>query len=96
MKFCNLLFSIIILLTLISCSQKDEKVSIIKEKDLEMQMIEAYNEGLKEYKKGDIFFAAKKFNEVELLYPQSIWAPRSALMAAYIFYSDFYFVKIFI
>ncbi len=91
MKFCNLLFSIIILLTLISCSQKDEKVSIIKEKDLEMQMIEAYNEGLKEYKKGDIFFAAKKFNEVELLYPQSIWAPRSALMAAYIFYSDFYF-----
>ncbi len=85
MKFCNLLFSIIILLTLISCSQKDEKVSIIKEKDLEMQMIEAYNEGLKEYKKGDIFFAAKKFNEVELLYPQSIWAPRSALMAAFLF-----------
>ena len=44
-----------------------------------MQMIEAYNEGLKEFNKGDIFFAAKKFNEVELLYPQSIWAPRSTL-----------------
>ena len=48
-----------------------------------MQMIEAYNEGLKEFNKGDIFFAVKKFNEVELLYPQSIWAPRSNLMAAY-------------
>ena len=56
-----------------------------------MQMIEAYNEGLKEFNKGDIFFAAKKFNEVELLYPQSIWAPRSNLMAAYAYYSQLYF-----
>ena len=54
-------------------------------------MIEAYNEGLKEFNKGDIFFAAKKFNEVELLYPQSIWAPRSILMAAYSYYSQMYF-----
>ena len=54
-------------------------------------MIEAYNEGLKEFNKGDIFFAAKKFNEVELLYPQSIWAPRSTLMAAYAYYSQLYF-----
>ena len=55
-----------------------------------MQMIEAYNEGLEEFKKGDIFFAAKKFNEVELLYPQSLWAPRSTLMAAYVYYSQLY------
>ena len=56
-----------------------------------MQMIEAYNEGLKEFNRGDIFFAAKKFNEVELLYPQSAWAPRSTLMAAYVYYSQLYF-----
>ena len=56
-----------------------------------MQMIEAYNEGLEEFNRGDIFFAAKKFNEVELLYPQSIWAPRSTLMAAYAYYSQLYF-----
>ena len=56
-----------------------------------MQMIEAYNEGVKEFNKGDIFFAAKKFNEVELLYPQSIWAPRSVLMSAYGYYSQLYF-----
>ena len=56
-----------------------------------MQMIDAYNEGLEEFNKGDIFFAVKKFNEVELLYPQSIWAPRSNLMAAYAYYSQLYF-----
>ena len=46
---------------------------------------------LKEFNKGDIFFAVKKFNEVELLYPQSIWAPRSTLMAAYAYYSQLIF-----
>ena len=91
MKFRNLFLSIIILFGILSCSEKQEKVSLIKEDNLEMQMIEAYNEGLKEFNRGDIFFAAKKFNEVELLYPQSIWAPRSTLMAAYSYYSQLYF-----
>ena len=91
MKFLKLLFFLIMTLNLISCSEKEEKISLIKENNLEMQMIEAYNEGLKEFNKGDVFFAAKKFNEVELLYPQSIWAPRSTLMAAYVWYSQLYF-----
>ena len=91
MKLINFLFFLLLILNLVSCSKKDEKVSLIKEKNLEMQMIEAYNEGLKEFDKGDVFFAAKKFNEVELLYPQSIWAPRSTLMAAYVWYSQLYF-----
>ena len=91
MKFHIFLFSVLILFALASCAEKKEKVSLIKEDNLEMQMIEAYNEGLKEFNKGDIFFAAKKFNEVELLYPQSIWAPRSTLMAAYAYYTQLYF-----
>ena len=91
MKICNFLLIQIIIFGLISCSEKQEKVSLIKEDNLEMQMIEAYNEGFKEFNRGDIFFAAKKFNEVELLYPQSIWAPRSNLMAAYSYYSQLYF-----
>ena len=91
MKLLNFLLVLFIMLGLISCSEKKEKISIIKEENLEMQMIEAYNEGLKELDRGDIFFAAKKFNEVELLYPQSIWAPRSTLMAAYAYYSQLYF-----
>ena len=91
MKLRIYFFFLFIILTLISCSKKEDKVSLIKEDVLEMQMIEAYNEGLKEFNKGDVFFAAKKFNEVELLYPQSIWAPRSTLMAAYSYYSQMYF-----
>ena len=87
----NFLLSLLIIFSFISCSEKKEKISLIKEDNLEMQMIEAYNEGLKEFNNGDVFFAAKKFNEVELLYPQSIWAPRSILMAAYAFYSNLYF-----
>ena len=56
-----------------------------------MQMIDAYNEGLAELEKNDVIYAARKFNEAELLYPQSIWAPRAALMAAYAYFSQLYY-----
>ena len=36
-------------------------------------------------------FAAKKFNEAEILFPQSQVAPRAALMAAYSYYSQNYY-----
>ena len=91
MKCNNCLLYFFLILVLISCTEKQEKISVVKENNLEMQMIEAYNEGLKEFNNGDIFFAVKKFNEVELLYPQSDWAPRSTLMAAYAYYSQLYF-----
>ena len=68
---------LILILFIFSCSQK-EKVSIIKEKDVELQMIESFKEGYKELEDGDALFAAKKFNEAELLYPQSDWAPKAA------------------
>ena len=35
---------------------------------------------------GDVLFAAKKFKEAELLYPQSDWAPKSSLMASYAYF----------
>tara|TARA_B100000963_G_scaffold361972_1_gene401467 strand:- start:1863 stop:2696 length:834 start_codon:yes stop_codon:yes gene_type:complete len=86
---------LILILFIFSCSQK-EKVSIIKEKDVELQMIESFKEGYKELEDGDVLFAAKKFNEAELLYPQSDWAPKAALMAAYAYYSqDYYFDAIY-
>ena len=56
-----------------------------------MQMIDAYNAGLEELEKNDVIYAARKFNEAELLYPQSIWAPRAALMAAYAYFSQLYY-----
>ena len=75
----------------LSCAKKEEKISIVEEKTLEMQMIEAYNAGLDELDKNDAIYAARKFNEAELLYPQSIWAPRAALMAAYAYFSQLYY-----
>ena len=56
-----------------------------------MQMIDAYKEAYKELEKGDAIYAAKKFNEAELLYPQSEWAPRAVLLSAYSFYSQNYY-----
>ena len=90
MKFLIKIVISLIFLLLISCS-KDEKVSVVKEKNIETQMIEAFKEGYKELEDGDVLFAAKKFNEAELLYPQSKWAPRAALMAAYSYYSQDYY-----
>ena len=54
-------------------------------------MIEAYKTALEALDKGDVIFAAKKFNEAELLYPQSDWAPKSSLMASYAYWSQGYY-----
>ena len=71
------LFALIFLIT--ACSKKIDNESLIKEKSLES------------LEKGDVLFAAKKFNEAEILFPQSIWAPKSALMAAYSYYIQDYY-----
>ncbi len=88
-NFLKIIF-IIACLSLSSCSQK-EKVHIIKEESLELQMAHAYKEALKAFNEQDILYAANRFNEAEILYPQSIWAPKAALMAAYSYYSQNYF-----
>ena len=75
---------------LTNCAKK-EKASLVVEEDVELQMIRAFREGYEEFKLGDSLFAAKKFNEAELLFPQSSWAPKAALMAAYVYYADDYY-----
>ena len=92
MKF-NLIFSyLIILLVIISCSKKkEENVTVLKEKSLETQMIEVYNQAMNEFEKGDVIYAGKKFGEAEMLFPQSVWAPRAVLMAAYGYFSQGYY-----
>jgi outer membrane protein assembly factor BamD len=77
---------------LISCSKEEIKESIIKEKSLDLQVLEAYQEGVKSLETGDVLYAAKKFNEAETLFPQSEWAPKSALMAAYAYYTQDYYL----
>ena len=83
MSIRSLIYIFVIFIFCLSCTKKIEEKSVIKETNLELQMIEAYQEGLEELKKGDALFAAKKFNEAEILFPQSDVAPRAALMAAY-------------
>tara|TARA_B110001452_G_scaffold261504_1_gene260362 strand:- start:895 stop:1740 length:846 start_codon:yes stop_codon:yes gene_type:complete len=77
-------------LLLFSCSGKDE-VRIIEEQDIELQMIAAYKKGKDALEDGDVLYAAQMFNEAELLYPQSEWAPKSSLMASYAYYSQSYY-----
>lgn len=89
MKF---LFLIFLLFNLYNCSSKPEAtVSEIVGEDIEEQMIEAYRTGKKALEQGDVLFATKKFNEAELLFPQSEWAPKASLMAAYAYHSEAYY-----
>lgn len=82
---------VVFIITLFNSCSKKEKVSILKEQDLGEQMIELYEEAYKEFLDGDSLFAAQKFNEAELIFPQSKWAPVAALMSAYVYYSDDYY-----
>ncbi len=91
MKYFLKFLLILSISLLVNCSGKKEKEVDIKGLDLEAEMIEAYNEGLKALEEGDVLFAAKNFNAVENLYPQSIWASRSILMAAYSYYTQDYY-----
>ena len=78
-------------LFVISCSKENIKKSVIEEKNLELQVVEAYEKAFEALEQGDVIFAAKKFNESETLFPQSKWAPRAALMAAYSYYTQDYY-----
>jgi len=89
-KIYNIIFVLTLILN-ISCSKDIKRESIIIEKNLDTQVLEAYKEGMKSLEEGDVLFAAKKFNEVEILYPQSEWAPKSSIMAAYAYYTQDYY-----
>ena len=84
-------FFIIIFILGNSCTKSEKKENIIKETNLALQFTEAYNEGMDALEGGDVLFAAKKFNEAEILFPQSAWAPNAALMAAYSYYIQDYY-----
>ncbi len=91
MKINNLISIFLIILLCNACSKKTLNKSVINEKSLDLQVLEAYEEGIESLESGDVLFAAKKFNEVEVLFPQSQWAPKSAIMAAYSYYTQDYY-----
>jgi outer membrane protein assembly factor BamD len=86
-------FLLIIILLINSCAKESEKISNIKKTSQDLEMVSVYNEAYDNLNKNDPYNAAKKFLEAELLYPQSIWAPRSALMASYSYYLQNYYVE---
>jgi len=88
----NKLFIIVFLsLLFFACSKKDLDKNLIDQNELDLQVFEAYQKGIEYLENGDALYAAKKFNEAEILFPQSVWAPKSALMASYSYYTQDYY-----
>ena len=87
----NFLVFFIILIFFAGCSGEEKNISLIKETNQDLEMLATYEEAYTALDEGDPYYAAKKFLEAELLFPQSDWAPRSALMAAYSFYLQNYY-----
>jgi outer membrane protein assembly factor BamD len=87
----NLIILLLVFILVSSCSKNESKISIIKEKKQDLEMIKVYQEAYDALNLNDNYFAAKKFLEAELLFPQSEWAPKAVLMASYAFYlNNFY------
>ncbi len=87
------IFKILLIFTFVlqaSCG-KEKKISTIAETDIREQMVGLYQEGYNELLKGDSIYAAKKFKNAELIFPQSEWAPMASLMAAYAYYTQDYY-----
>ena len=87
------IFFIVLVLFLIGCQKQEKEISLIKEDSQDLELVTTYKEAYSSLNKGDPYFAAKKFLEAELLYPQSKWASKSALMASYSYYVQNYYTE---
>ena len=91
MNLIKLFLITIVIMLNASCTKENVKENLIEEKNLDTQVLEAYKLAKDALDQGDVLFAARKFNDAEILFPQSEWAPKSALMAAYSYYSQDYY-----
>ena len=90
--FKHIIFLFIYIIFIVSCSKDKSKVDqVLLEQDVETEMIVAYKEGMKQLEEGDALYASRKFDEAEILFPQSIWATKASLMSAYALYSQNYY-----
>ncbi len=88
----HIIFLFIYIIFIVSCSKDKSKVDqVLLEQDIEAEMILAYEEGMRQLEKGDALYASRKFDEAEILFPQSIWATKASLMSAYALYSQNYY-----
>ena len=87
-----IIFLFIYLIFVFSCSKDKSKVEqVLLKQDVEAEMVAAYKEGMRQLDLGDALYASKKFDEAEILFPQSIWAAKASLMSAYALYSQNYY-----
>jgi len=90
----KIIYSVLfVLFFLNSCGKEEKEISLIKENRQDLELVATYREAYKALGENDPYFAAKKFLEAELLYPQSQWAPKSALMASYSYYMQNYYAE---
>ena len=76
-----------------SCGKEKKEISYIKETKQDLEIATTYKEAYEALDLNDPYFAAKKFLEAELLYPQSTWAPKASLMASYSYYMQNYYTE---
>ena len=82
----NFLILLLSVFLLFSCSKKNKKEIVMEPTERE-KVVSVYQEAVEALKKGDAFYASKKFKEAESLMPQSLWAAKSSLMGGYSEYS---------
>jgi len=59
MKINKFLLSFFFILILASCSKEEARKSVIKEKSLDLQVLETYEEGMNYLEEGDALYAAQ-------------------------------------
>jgi outer membrane protein assembly factor BamD len=82
----NLLILLLSIFLLFSCSKKNNE-KVVSEPTDEEKAVSIYAEAVDALNKGDAYYAAGKFKDVESLLPQSEWAAKASLMAGYAEYS---------
>ena len=65
MKFIILFIFLFSNILLLSCSKENLQKSEIKEKSLNLQVLEAYKEGKESLESGDVLFAAKNLMKLK-------------------------------
>ena len=93
MKYLSITILTFLLLIFNSCSKDEKKIQNIQETTQELEFTKIYNEAYDELQKNNPYISAKKFLQAELIYPQSTWAPKSALMASYSYYIQNYYME---
>ena len=84
--FRDLLILLLSVFLLFSCTKKNNEKEISQPTE-EEKTLAVYTEAVDALKKGDAYFASKKFKEAEAMMPQSKWAAKASLMSGYAHYS---------